>query len=304
MISLDRANHWKPGKLWSLWDMLELEAQPFLTAFTQLRAVIVISERLEQTNVLTSEDRIGVAQHLGRLISEISKIGARSALAAANRLRASVERQPIAATYGEVRTAMVDIESRFTDHLWDIKLFVLSQQESVLMQSVDGLLSVPDRPIEGFSSAYPKASFEIEEASKCIALGRYTAAVFHCMRALECGIRALSALLEIEDATKPADKNWGKILEKVKDKINDKYPRNTRTPGSVGYKLESLYATLDAVRSPWRNASMHVEATYAPHEALHIARCTGMFLVELSLLCDEEGREPEDAPAMAESGSV
>ena len=284
--------------------MQELDADPFLGAFSQLRAIIVLADSFDKTRTLESTDVTAIKPHLDSLLSAIHKTGARSALASAKRLHARLDNNPVTITNGEVHGAMLDIESRFADHLCDIRLFVLNQQESNLMQSVDGLLSVPERPIHNFSAAYPKASFEIEEASKCIALGRHTAAVFHCMRALECGIKALCAFLAIEDATKPADKNWAKILEKIKDKVNEQFPRSTRKQGSIGSKLESLYATLDAVRSPWRNASMHVEAVYAPHEALHIARCTGVFLIDLSLLCDEDGRSPGAAPAMAETDGL
>jgi hypothetical protein len=119
------------------------------------------------------------------------------------------------------------------------------------------------------------------------------------MRVLECGIKAFCKLLKIPDATKPADKNWGVILKAIKERIDELYPNRTRLQGSQGAKLEALYATLDAIKNPWRNATMHVENIYAPHEALHIARCTGVFMLELLKHCDEEGLAGEDSPANA-----
>ena len=38
---------------------------------------------------------------------------------------------------------------------------------------------------------FPSAAFDIDEAGKCLAIGRSTAAVFHLMRALETAIRAV-----------------------------------------------------------------------------------------------------------------
>jgi hypothetical protein len=287
------------GSLRSLLNMLELEANPFLGAFTKLRQIIVLSERLQdKTQPMLEDGRRVLSDHLDSLILEIQKIGSRSALASAGRLRSRIADPNDSITYSDIYGGLLDIESRFADHLNDIKLFVLNEGEASLFQPADALLSVPDRPVEGFSMAYPNAAFEIEEASKCIALGRHTASAFHSMRALECGIRAVCALLEIPDATKPSEKNWGVILKAVKSAIDEKWPKDTRLPGTAGSSLESLYATLDAVKNPWRNATMHVETIYAPHEATHILRCVAVFMLSLAAICDEEGRVAEEAPAM------
>ena len=141
------------------------------------------------------------------------------------------------------------------------------------------LLATPNVDVSNYSSEWPTASLEIEEAAKCIALGRVVAAVFHCMRCLEVGIEALSVHLEIEPPTKTSDKTWGTILGKIKSKIDEIYPANKRLNGTKGHEIEKIYTTLDAVKNPWRNATMHVDATYLPHEAIQIATCTGFFLV-------------------------
>lgn len=289
------------GRLRSLKEMLELQASPFLGAVTQLRTLIVATDNVtDATEAVGAKDRDNLLRpHIEHLMQELSKLNARSALASANRLKLQLDNSSSAITYASVQATLLDIESRFADYLSDIRLFVLLEGDAGLMQPSDSLLAVPGRSIKGFSLAFPSASFEIEEAAKCLALGRYTASVFHSMRALESGIKALCALIEVPDATKPTEKNWGIILQTVREGMDKKWPRSKRLPGTMGAKLESLYATLDAVKNPWRNATMHVEMVYAPHEALHIARCTGMFFLELSSFCDEEGRQKDESPAMA-----
>jgi hypothetical protein len=301
---MSSAGEFVPGRFWSLGKMLELQAPPFMGAVTEMRSLIVLINSIpDKTAEVGSEDRSNIFQrHIPNLIDALTKVGARSALASANRLQARLETAGIKLTYADVGNTLNDIESRFADHLSDIKLFVLNQQEATLFEPVDNLLGFSDGPVEGFSRAFPSASFEIEEAAKCIALGRYTAAVFHCMRSLECGIRALSKRLEIPDPTKPAEKNWGQILEAIRKEMERRWPKSNRLPNSTGAKLESLYATLDAVKNPWRNATMHVETIYAPHEALHITRCVGVFMLELMKHCDEDGIEPSSSPAMATIG--
>src|SRR3546814_14717724 len=89
------------------------------------------------------------------------------------------------------------------------------------------------------------------------------------MRTLEIAIRALANFLKIADPTKPAERNWGFVLGKIKESLDVQYPAKLRQPRSEGAEVEGLYASLYAVKNPWRNATMHVETFYQPHEAAH-----------------------------------
>jgi hypothetical protein len=291
-----------PGKLWSLLEMLELQASAFLGAVTQLRQLIVVIKGIAAENkaspISKNEREEIIGNHISKLMAELSALGARSAIASASRLNDRIGSSENL-SYEQVSTALEDIESRFADHVNDIKLLAINEHEARLFEPAAKLLSIDGQPIEDFSLAFPNAAFEIEEAAKCIALGRHTAAVFHDMRALENGIRALARFLEIPDPMKPAERNWSIILGQVRDEIDKRWPRASRLPNSVGAKMENLYAHLDAIKNPWRNATMHVEAIYAPHEAVHITRCTGMFMLELMKHCDEEGRSPDVSPSSA-----
>lgn len=287
------------GQVWSLLDVLDLEAGAFLSAVTQLRGFIVALRQASADQAIADADRKLLSDQIGILVDEMNKVAARSAIIRAGRMGRALQDKGNPVTYGDVLSGMLDVESRFGDHVGDIKLFALNQNEATFLNSADLLLSSGDRSIEGFSLAYPNAAFEIEEASKCYVFNRFTASAFHAMRAMECGVRAISAFVGIPDPTKPAEKNWGIILKQINVAMDVKWPKNTRMPGTLGAKMESLYATLDAIKNPWRNATMHVETTYMPHEALHILRCVGMFLLNLSQHCDEEGRLPSQSPASA-----
>ena len=300
------AGGFPPGRLWGLLEMQELLAIPFMGAVTELRTLIVLTQGIQdKSKQVGQDDREKIyASHIDRLIDALEKTWARSAMVSASRLKNRLTDTNITLTYNDVVSALDDIESRFADHLSDIKLLILHPQEASLFEPADSLLATANVPVDGFSRAFPNASFEIEEAAKCIALGRHTAAVFHCMRAIEHGIKALAKSLDVPDPTKAAEKNWGIILKAVRDAIDQKWPKQSRLPNSTGAKLESLYATLDAIKNPWRNATMHVETIYAPHEALHIARCTGIFMLELMRHSDEDGVLKESSPAGATVGEA
>lgn len=282
-------------RLWSLWDMLDLNASAFLGAATNLARIHEIFAAITAAyhEPLTPDSCATISKHVTFFKDEVDKLGARLSVVAAERLLAGMAEQPCQITVGKAVTAINEIESRFADYLTELKMFVLDPAEGVFLGDADSLIDA-----EGFAARFPSAAFEVEEAAKCVVLGRHTASVFHAMRVLEVGIRAFAKRLGIPDPTKPAEKNWALILKAIKDKIDELWPANKRLPESEGAAFEALYATLDAVRNPWRNATMHVETIYAPHEALHIIRCSAFFLRRLSELTDENGNPPPD-PTLA-----
>jgi hypothetical protein len=54
------------------------------------------------------------------------------------------------------------------------------------------------------------ASFDIEEAGKCLAFDRGTATVMHLMRVLEVGLKALAKVLQIAYAP-----SWDSYIKKI-----------------------------------------------------------------------------------------
>jgi hypothetical protein len=266
--------------------MLELNASAFLGAATALARTHQIFSGLQAAYAepLIPESITAIIPGVRNFSEEAQKVGAKLAVTSANRMLEKLSAEPCVLTVGMAAAALNDIESRFADHLLDVKMFALPQQEAIFMEAADSLVDQ-----EGFSLRFPRTSFEVEEAAKCMALGRYTAVVFHAMRMLELGIKALGKRLSIPDPTKAAEKNWGKILGEIKARIDELWPVSSRLPDTEGAEFDALYATLDAVRNPWRNATMHVETIYAPHEAMHILRCSAFFMRKLSTICDEQG---------------
>lgn len=163
-------------------------------------------------------------------------------------------------------------------------VFSLSKKERELFE--------PGEPLFGEEFERNFASggaFELDEAAKCRALGRYTAAVFHLMRIMEIGIAAVARCLGIPDPVKPAERNWGNILKAINNGIQAKWPNSADRMHGDGAFFEDVYASLDAVRNPWRNATMHVERKYTPDDAEHIFIAVKGFMKKLASRCDEDG---------------
>ena len=211
-------------------------------------------------------------------------IGARLASKEAKRTHRRLIEQASLPTFFEIKRSADEIDSRLRDELEDIHFAVLDQNQSFHLGPANQLVNWD------VMGLFPSAALEVEEAAKCYALGRSTACVFHCMRLTELGLKAFSKFLGIEDPTKPAEKNWNFILRKVKEAIDSQYPQAARLGDSDGAKCERIYASADAIKNPWRNATMHVDTVYTQIEARHILACTDQFMHQLSVVCDEKGR--------------
>lgn len=127
---------------------------------------------------------------------------------------------------------------------------------------------------------FPSGSFEIDEASKCLSLGRSTACVFHLMRMLEICLRAVAKCLALP-ALGP---NWGDVLRAMRD---DRARRGNAWPERELFN--DIYARLDAIRDAWRNTTMHVENVYTEQQAMELFEHTRSFVGKLATRMDENG---------------
>jgi hypothetical protein len=291
MSAAGRPVLWEPCRLWSLWDMLEINAHQFhrLTVrLTDIAAWVSAHEEREgsifhRATPLQDVDRQFLEGAFKDLSVHLEAIGAPIAAMAALDAESSIKRAY--ATWGTVKDGADDVRRTASRELTKVTLLSLSPQERKYYDSSDPPFG------EEFSNKFQSAGlFELDEAAKCLALGRSTAAVFHLMRLMEIGIRAISDCLGMPAPAKPAEKNWGTILRKIwDDGIARKWPTAKDRMAGDGAVFEGLHASLDAVKAPWRDATMHVEKKYTPQEAEHIFMAVKGFMMALSSRCDEEG---------------
>lgn len=135
---------------------------------------------------------------------------------------------------------------------------------------------------ESVSAAFPSTTDDIEEAGKCMALGRYTACAFHLMRVLEAGLRALGKSLNDDSLDPKRNPTWDRILKRC-DKEIEKSPVDR----SLGWREDQEFfsgvtATLRAVKDAWRNPVMHVEKKYSEEDTEEIFIAARAFMRHLA----------------------
>lgn len=233
-------------------------------------------------DLLTASNREHLGKLAARLRDHLTVLGANVTVKAAVRLVNILQNEKV--TWDSVADMIGQLDLRLEDELHTKHLLVLDPREEALFN--------PQQPLFGLdveSKFRSEGAFEIDEAAKCMSLGRHTAAVFHMMRIMEIGIRAMARCLQVPDPVKPAERNWGIILKKMKDAMDGKWPTMAARITGDGALFENLYASLDAVKNPWRNDTMHVERKYTDEEARHIFEVVRGFMTNLALRCDENG---------------
>ena len=224
-----------------------------------------------------------LSERCDKLVESLKVLGARLTLMAVQDMRWMIATETI--TFEALADAYKDINRTLKRELTLVTLLSLDTKEQAWFEPREPLFG-PD-----FANKFrTKGAFELDEATKCIALGRPTATVFHLMRVLEVGIHALAACLDIPDPIRPAERNWGIILRKImREGIEKKWPDAKDRMCVDALLMESLHASSDSIKNPWRNETMHVEGKYTDDEAEHIFVSVRGFMTKLASRMDEDG---------------
>lgn len=129
------------------------------------------------------------------------------------------------------------------------------------------------------ASRFPLANEELNEAGKCFSLGRYTASVFHSMRALEPALSALRINVRVPKAERAT---WGPIIDQIEAKI--RAAQTGGSPVSAARKsfLSEAAAEFRHFKDAWRNHAMHSHQRYDREVAQRVLNHVKAFVEHLS----------------------
>ena len=137
---------------------------------------------------------------------------------------------------------------------------------------------------EGFGSEvaakFPTGTEDVEGAGNCLALGQPTASVFHLMRLVELGVRALAKKLKVKSID-PDMENWNTITDHI-DKAIRSLPAKTKANKLRKVALAGVSGHLNVVRISTRNEVMHPKKTYTQEEARDLFQATRLFMHHLA----------------------
>ncbi len=266
--------------------MIRFYAEPIVRAqdlISQLN-LATQDQNLKPNQLFGDDVKRYISDRLDQLTRQLLGVELKMTHKAAERMK---EKLAQTAAVSAFRYDIREIQSRLFDEIGAAYLLALSPAEKERYEPAKSVFGVR------VETKFASASFEIDEASKCMGLGRYTAAVFHLMRTTEIGLGAVRACLGIPSPDKTADRSWGAILKTIKEVMDERNKRLSIKPWNLpGDKefFDGAYASLDAVKNAWRNTTMHVEIKYTEEEADRVFRAVHGFMDRLSERMDEQGQ--------------
>jgi hypothetical protein len=126
---------------------------------------------------------------------------------------------------------------------------------------------------------------DIEESSRCFALGRYAASVFHSTQVIELGLIELGKFLTIKDPKS----GFTAVCNELRRILDKKYGDLTDFERTNRPFFEQLYGTAEALKNAWRNKIGHAQgrlyvmtADFSPQIAEEIIYASRAFMRRLA----------------------
>lgn len=299
----------RPFQLVTLLDMLQFDAGTFVKSFRELTWLInefgLSIEKEGGASLISEHKNLGdlVRLQMDRLLVEVTKYPLKETVKAINRLRfvglaPFAKRYTLLVVHDRLLAVRESMQQDCKDYLF---LFVPTTEAEYYEQST--LFDDETKPLEErVSRRFPKANKEITAAGNCYATGNYTACVFHLMRAVERGVRALAKDLKLrvgkgkDCLPHPVELcDWGTLARVFREKI-DQLPTRKSMKAS---KLISFYndsiAHFAAIKDI-RNRICHSrQRAYSQYEARSVLDNAEHFMKQIATRLTEQPEEADNS---------
>jgi hypothetical protein len=204
----------------------------------------------------------------------LKEMGSKLPLATAQRWLASLNNIEKPITFREMQAYARELQGRLSDELSETKLWVVPDERNRFL--------VKRQFGEAVEKNFNPATKDIREAGRCLALGRGTACVFHLMRVMEVGLRALGTSLNDERLDPKKNPTWDTILKRGDAELKLPLKERSGEWRTDEHFFSTAHANLRAVKDAWRNPTMHVEQHYDPEDAEEVWNTVKGFMRHLS----------------------
>lgn len=247
-------------RLWSLWDMLILDAAEFM----QLIHALLSTE-------LVGRDLRGPVDERGKQIFESSRVeimriceslGLPMSVKTADNMLNACE------TFPQFHQAIQQITNTVMIELKGRKFYgpLLRYEQYYSQPKLFG---------NDVFDSFPSANDDIYEAGTCLALERSTACVMHLMRVLECGLAALANAVGVKKQN-----DWGKYIKEIGEELDRRAVTSGARSADEQFYAETA-ANFDRLRRAYRNPTMHPDKTYSQERAEEILVAVKSFMSHL-----------------------
>jgi hypothetical protein len=247
--------------LWSLWDMLILDAEQFISLLHTLLSTELMARG--QKGPLPSDRQttlLDFADTVKKRCEELELwVSARTA---------------------DNMIGSADSSERVHDSIRQVtNSITLELQGRQFYGVITRFLGYHDKPQllgEDVFNNFPSAKYDIYEAGMCLAFERPTACVMHLMRVLETGLTVLAETLGLSKQN-----DWGSFLRKIDAELNERAKTSGARSADEQFYAEAAI-NFDRMRRAWRNPTMHPDKSYSQDRAEEILISVRSFMAHLA----------------------
>ena len=200
-------------------------------------------------NTYTNDCRADVADRMSAIAVEAEFLGLKATVIASDLIAEQVDRLSCEEVYERIQL-LLDVFRKETEQF---SLFYVPAEKQKYFVA-------PPPCGEEFLQNFPRANYELWEAGKCLATERYTASVFHAMRALEIALLTMESALGISAPIAGPENTWGRIIGRIQATL----ARNATAPPANWQNDENFYKTattfFSGIKISFRDSTMHVKA--------------------------------------------
>lgn len=276
---------WRDRRLWSLWDMINVNIRPLCALCSEVRWLETSCKEEQSLDTPISEE---VIEHVKGWMKVAETVATEFEWKAVHdrieRINKRLERPMSHRDLGtEARVLRETIDSGLKEQL----VYRYPQEKN------NAVLSWQEQ-WKGALAKFPLAATDIFSGMDLWALGHPTASIFHFMRVLEHGLRNLAAEVNLTFDTQ----QWHTIIEQIESTI-----RKERAAPQGIQKSERLQFLSEAAKEffyfkdGWRNYVSHGRGVYDEYQARSVLEHVKSFMNLLGNRLGETGASPPEQPS-------
>jgi hypothetical protein len=267
------------AQITSLFDMLASNALAYASIAQEieyLRHDIAVRESQNpDSNLLADELRLAAIKAMERIDASCASLNLPKTRIKITYILSMYSHDPCFTTYAG---AQKDIDYLRLELMQELQAIQFLRMDASRVKFYVG----DDRKAAPFSlavlNAFPSAAMDMREASNTLALERWYASVFHLMRVLEFGLRAMADKFGVpyEKAT------WHRVIEEVEAQVRKIDEANFGPTWKLQQKNYSEAAMqFMFFKDAWRNHIMHIRDAYDAGRATSIWQHVNEFMKKL-----------------------
>ena len=207
---------------------------------------------------------------------ECSELGLVASLASARRLITLFgDPNP---TQGDLQKALNELQGRLVDELIGRYFLALTPAEADLFENWR-------KGWEAISDRFPEIIRDVEEMNKCLALGRYSGAMFHALHVAEWGAISLGKFIEVSDLKE----GWGPTERKLRELVSGGHAKLPAVLAGKFDFLEQMNREINSLVLAWRHKVDHAanhlaivpNIDFTPDIAEHVIGAIRIFMLRL-----------------------